>query len=232
MSDEELKITDIPGPLHHLQWSDFPEGFETDGAVRMLQDAHSRAESAWKATLTGHRKVMADPTNTPDRNMQRSHEAATRRAKEVEKEYHRAIQATGAELEALDTAMNRVPNVPGPHIITMIADRMAQMDENARRKRIIEAIETDDHWTVAAALFNGSPWLYGLTQTKRDLFLTEYRAKKFPEHMARKAAIEKAQGILTKGFEAFQRANSKLYDEERLEKAQKLADEAKRALGG
>lgn len=227
---DEIRITEIPAPLHHLQWSDFPEDHLHDPTVRAVRDAHAVAEGAWVATLTGHRTVMQDVTHTEASNLRRSHEAANRRLKEAEAATERALRAAAADLENIDKAMSRMPEIPSPHVVQMIADRMSRMDDKARHDRISEALATDDHWTLASVLYHGPPWVYGLSKVKRDLFIAQYQQRKFPELVARKEAIIKSAEILTAGIEAHRKAVAKLVDGKQVEKAQAFAEAAQKAL--
>lgn len=227
---DEIRITEIPPALHHLQWSDFPEEQMHDPTVRVVRDAHAVAEGAWVATLAGHRTVMQDVTHTEASNLRRSHEAANRRLKEAEAATSRALRAAAADLEDMDKAMRRVPEIPSPHVVQMIADRMSRMDDKARHQLMADALANDDHWTLASALFHGPAWVYGLSASKRELLIAEYQHRKFPELVARREAITKAADLLVKGIEAHRKAVAKLVDGKQVEKAQALAEAAQKAL--
>lgn len=231
MSDDEIKITEIPPALHNLMWSDFPEDYQHDYTVRLLRDAHNNAEAAWKRTLLAHRAAMADVTQTPDNNLQRSHRAAEKFKKQAESVMQPAMEHALKELDRLDAEMDRVPRMPSDTSVRLTADLLNAMSPEDRHKRVTEAIDNGEAQTVAAVLFFGDPWHFGLSQTKRDLFKAVYRQKMYPELVARRAAIVEAADRTFEGRKAYDRVYTKLIDVKRLDAAQALADAAKKALG-
>lgn len=227
---EEVPITKIPPELHHLMWEDFPEDFIQDNTVQMLRNTHSTAEASWKATYVGHNKVMADPLNTREANIRRSHAHAQKRLKEVERGFTAAIRAAEEQIAALDVAMNRVPKMPPDGVALRIADRLAALPDEKRISRINEAMKNGETDTLGAALFFSDPWLSGLSPERREIFRIQYREKTYPDLVQRKAAIEKALDITMKGYNGYHRQLGKMYDTKALEHAEKLAEAAELAL--
>jgi hypothetical protein len=231
MADDELKVTEIPMQLQPQMWETVPEDFHADPVVSVLRDAHATAKASWTATLTGHRRIMVDPLHTETMNLKRSADAAGRRQDEALRRLDGAVERARREITFIDDAMAQPQDPPAPHVVTLIANRLSNMRSEDRSKILSDALANDDRATLGAALFSGPAWVYGMSQPERDMLLHSYRQARFPQALARKAALEQAISVVTNAGQALIQANGKLIDRKRLDDAVMLAKAAEAALG-
>lgn len=231
MSDE-ISVTDIPMPLATGVWDIMQDHGDhaADPVVIHLRDAHAIANAAWKATLVGHRRVMADPTNTPMRNLQRSAEAATRRQQEALARLDATTDRARREIQMIVEATSRPDDPPAPHMVRMVADRLSSMKPDQRSKIIGEALASDQKATLHAVLWSGDAWMFGMSNEEREMWRAQYRQSRFPQALARKAALERAIELASAGGTALMTATARLIDKRQLDQAAALAQAAQDAL--
>lgn len=231
MADEnDIPITKYPSELHPLVWGDLDEDEAADPRVRGLHDALNVGLGAWRATVVGHQKVMADPLSTPDQNMHRSHKAAERRWNEFEGRMMKELIGAKEEITALDAAMNRAPKMPSEGVALHIAGMLRGLSDEARINLIATAMKNKAMDTVGAALFFSDPDLFGISPQRREVFKAQYRLAEYPDLLARKARLEKWAEHATRGLNGYRRDFAKMYDTKRIDAAQKKAQAAAMAL--
>jgi hypothetical protein len=228
---DELSPTQVPLQLHPANFTRVHEDYQADPVVLGLKEALSVADASWRATLVGHRKVMSDPMHTPEANLDRSAKAAYRRQDEALKRLDGAVQRCARELQMIDEALNKPADPPPPHLVRLVADRLAGMKPDDRRKIIGNALQADDAATINSVLYGAPAWVFGMSNEERDLYKSQYQRTKYPAAVARKAELEKAAGIATAGGQALFEAVGKLIDRKRLDSATALAQAAEAALG-
>jgi hypothetical protein len=229
MADELL--TKTPLSLHPQVLETLGTDHQDDPVVSVARDALATARGSWQATLTGHAKVMSDPTRTEAANMQRSADAAQRRQTEALQRLDSAVERVQREISFIDDSLAAAVEPPAPHVTSLIANRLSGMTADARHKVISAAIAADDRATLGAVLHVGPAWLYGLSDVERNMYLHSFRAERFPQALARRAALERAAELVKNGGSSLMVAHAKMYNRKALDDAAARARQAEEALG-
>lgn len=231
MTEDAELVTKTPLQLHPEVLSTLGADHQSDPVVGNMRDALSTARASWHATLTGHKKILADVTNTEMANLQRSAKAADRRQTEALQRLDQAVERGRREIAMITEGVNRTPDPPAPHVSRMVAEALRSMDAKDRGNAIAEALKAGDHATLGAVLFVGPPFAYGLSRTERDVFLHQYQHATYPDAMKRRAALERGIDLLMKAGPSLLEAHAKLFPRDKLDQAAALAREAEAALG-
>jgi hypothetical protein len=224
-------ITNTPLALHPQNFTTLGDDHQNDPVVVVMRDALGNAHASWTATLTGHKKVMSDPLNTPLRNMQRSSDAAAKRQDEALRRLDAAVERGRREIEAIDEAVNRVPDPPPSYVVRMVSETMRGLSQKERGEAIAEALRDGDTEMLGAVLFCGPAKCYGLTKSERDLFRRQYQQTAYPDALKRRAALERSVELLKRGGTSLMESNAKLFDRAKLDEAAALSQAAAEALG-
>jgi hypothetical protein len=228
MSDEIN--TAVPLALHPGVLETVGEDFQADPVVSTMRDALGTAHASFQATVVGHRKIMADPTHTEAANLQRSASAAARRQDEALRRLDGAVERCNREIGFINDTLSTPEDPPAPYVTSLIADRMSAMTQEERHKVISEAMRADDRATLGAVLFCGPAWVFGLSDTERQMYRHSYLAERYPAALARKAALERAVELVKNGGQSLMTAHAKLFDQKRLDDAAARARQAEEAL--
>lgn len=223
--------TAIPLALHPETLKAIGDEYQDDPVVTTLRDALSTARASHEATLTGHRKILADPTQTPAANWQRSATAAARRQEEALRRLDSALDRARRELDTINEAVNRVPDPPAPHVTRMIAESLRTMGPKERRAAIAEALQAGDGAVIGAVCYIGPAFAYGLSREERYMLRLQHQQAAYPAALARREALENAVDLVKLGGQALILAHTKMYDQHQLDHAAALARAASDAMG-
>lgn len=229
MADDDF-TTQIPPAVHpdnvtHVVGEDFA----ADPIVGAAREALSVATASWKATLSGHATIMADPTRTALGNMQRSSEAAARRQTEALQRLDAAAERVRREIGFIDDSVGAAFDPPAPPLVSLIAQRMASMKPSDRSRILTDALEQDDKVTLGAVLSAAPAWAFGMTSTEKDLLRVQYQHARFPAAVARREALEKTVDAIHRAGQALIGAHARMFDQKKIDQAAALARAADEA---
>jgi hypothetical protein len=230
MADENKVDTRIPLTLHPAVFAArIPVDHHGDHAINQLQSAHATARRSLETTLASHSAIIADPTFTPVRNLQRSGEAAERRKADALAAIDEAVKRAHVSLEGIADTMAKAVEGPSSSTVEAVASRLAEKSPEERRKIISAALQADDKITLAG-IFRLPAWMSGLSDAERDLYRAQYQRAKFPDLIARKAAIEAAIELSMDAGTALCKTIHELVDAKAVADAMKAAAAAELAL--
>jgi hypothetical protein len=228
----ELKITEVPMTLAPELWNALAPEHLSDNGVANLRCAHAEMLRALTGVVNTHRSVMADPTQTPAMNLGRSHAHAQKLKSLALDKAERALTRSREDIRAIDEATSRVPDGPDSVTAAALGSALRSLKADERRGILSNALKVDDRLTLSAVLFKMPAWYSGLSDAERDLYVAEYKSSRYPQALAKRAALEKGVEILEKGMKSLEIQIGALYDEGKLRDAERRAAQAQLALGG
>jgi hypothetical protein len=230
MGEHGLTVTDVPQSMVPEHWSRFDEKLLSDPTVSTLRGVHAETLQTLATVTHTHRSVMADVTQTPAANLQRSYQHAAKAKAALLDRHERAVRRARETIAAIDDATDRVPDPPAPHMVRMVYDSLSRMTPADRSATIHKALEHDDRATLGAVLMQGPAYLWGLSDAEREMHRDTYRRSRYPEALARREAVERGIELANAAARTLVERIDGLFDHGKLREAENAAAAALKAL--
>ena len=225
-----LTPTELPQTMAPELWRQVPPEHLSDPTMDVLGGVHRDALQTLAGILHTHRDVMADPTQTPAANLQRSHQHARKLAGQLLDKMERAEMRTLETIKSIDEATSRVPDPPSDAVARMVYDSFARMTPAQRSETIAWAIDTDDRATLGAVLVQGPAYLWGVSEAEREMHRDRYKRLRYPQALARREALERGLEITSAATRTLSERVASMYDQAALREAETLAMQARKRL--